>query len=421
MPKSKKRNNSPSKRGHTPIKLNAMTIRRSPKTFEIDLKKLQTPEWMAGTDHIFLDLYVKYLTGRIPGFLTRMPIDMIKEGFYLPARNFEYLCDAPPDDVVDDAILRIQQGARPPLHLYRNSNPNDGPRFLCPDDVVSCIAYKRLNFGSVPVIVLAPGNQPLPFSALETKASVSDGAIDVRICGLKSREKPSNLPSILKGESSKNPSEDLKKLTDEIRRLIARLRLFHVSHLEQMHYHHMLFSALVRAQETLEAIDILIEKNLWYQALALLRVLYEIHLNFYFDWLQPETNYRYLAAATVFNAKAIARQKLSMSRDLVSQGIAPKVAEARSARAWQPVLFASNVAEKAKLPKIGVLFHNDIYDFLSQISHQNFEVASLHANRFEDEKFLAIDDDVKTTYLRFMDFIVSEFAVCIDEDIGIQP
>lgn len=188
----------------------------------------------------------------------------------------------------------------------------------------------------------------------------------------------------------------------------------------QLHYHHMVFSALVRAQETLQAIEILIEKNLWFQALALLRVLYELHLNFYFDWLQPETNYKFLAAASVFNKEKISKEKGKILNEFMNKGDLSRAAEDRANAIWRPVIVASTVSEKAKLPKVGILYHKDIYDFLSQISHQNFEVASIHANRFDDEKFLVIDQDTKITYIRFMDYIVSEFIQCVDHDIGVN-
>lgn len=183
------------------------------------------------------------------------------------------------------------------------------------------------------------------------------------------------------------------------------------------HYHHMIFSALLRAKETLMAIDLLIRENLWYQALSLLRVLYEIHLNFYFDWLQPESNYRHLAAAAVFNGSMLDKQKSSTKNQLISEGLSAQAAEDQANRVWNPVKIASTVAEKAKLPKVGILYHKDIYGFLSQVSHQNFEIASLHANRFDDEKFLMVEKDLKLTYLRFMDLIVSEFAAAVSDDL----
>jgi hypothetical protein len=341
---------------------------------------------------------------------------MIKEGFYLPSRDFEYVCDAPPEDVIRQMMLDIQQGSRPPLHLYANLNVNCNARFLCPDDVAACLAYKRLSISTVPALVFAPGSQSLPFSSFESKVNKLGHKRVPRICGLVSADAPSTMSTLVGPTLPSDSQSMLHVLSGSLRGLIARLRLFHVP--GKLHYHHMLFSAVIRAQETLEAIDVLIEKNLWYQALSLLRVLYEIHLNFYFDWLQPETNYKFLAAATVFDAAEVSRQKRLMVQELVAEGVASEEATENANIAWRPVTFASTVSEKARLPKVGILYHKDIYNFLSQISHQNFEVASLHANRFDDEKFKAIGDDVKKTYLRFMDLIVSEFVNCIDQDIG---
>jgi hypothetical protein len=231
MPKSKKRN----KRQSKPNRLNTITIRRSKETFLIDSRKVFIPEWMTEPDPIFESLYVKYLRGQISGFLTRMPTDMIKEGFYLPSRNLEYLCDAPPDEVVREHMLTIQQGARPTLHLYPNSNPNDNIRFLCPDDVASCIAYKRLNFGSVPAIVFSPGHQSLPFSSFKSKVSASAIGQGVRIYGLISVDAPSALPTIFGETLPSNPVDGLKMLSNELHKVVARLRLFHASCSGQLH------------------------------------------------------------------------------------------------------------------------------------------------------------------------------------------
>jgi hypothetical protein len=343
---------------------------------------------------------------------------MINAGFYLPAQNFQYLCDTPPENVIQATMMEIQQGRRLVLHLYPNTNSNDTARFLCPDDVVVCIAYKRLKFQVIPAIVFGSGREPLPFSSFESRVSTSTPKHDVRICGLISASIPSKMASILGETLPCEPVEGVNKLRNALHRVIARLRLFHVPCSGQLHYHHMIFSALIRAQETLQAIEKLIEDDLWYQALALLRVLYEIHLNFYFDWLQPETNYRFLAAAAVLNAAGVSKQKRLLSAELKSEGYSSQAAEDQANRVWKPVTLAATVSEKARLPKVGILYHKDIYNFLSQISHQNFEVASLHANRFDDDAFLAIDEDLKTTYLRFMDYIVSELVQCVDQDIG---
>jgi len=418
MPKSKGRKRIQGKRKAKTPALTAVSIRRASPTLKIDPKKVRVPGWMVGTDPIFLDLYRKYLLGRIPGFLTRVPLEMIKEGFYLPAEGFAYKCDAPPEDVVMEQVRAIQQGARRSLHLYVNKNPACEFRFLCPDDVAICLAYKRLQIRSVPAIVFGPGRDSLPLSALETKVIPTATKLGPRVSKLVSADAPTKLASIVGEVLPDNPICVVKNISQALRPLIARLRLFHIAGREQLHYHHMIFSALVRMQETLTAIELLIEKDLWYQALALLRVLYEIHLNFYFDWLQPETNYQFLAAAAVFSNKDVAHQKRLMSEELVAEGVPSTLAAEQANTAWKAVTYASTVADKSQLPKVGILYHKDIYEFLSRVTHQDFEVASLHANRFDDELFKDIGDDVKLTYLRFMDFVVGEFVDCVNSDIG---
>lgn len=343
---------------------------------------------------------------------------MIREGFYIPGKDHTYVCDEPPEEVIAYVATQMRAGSRPALHLYPHSNPNEECRFMCADDVALYLAYRRLNIATVPAIVLAPGRQPLPNSAVEFKVSPQLKDAAPRIVGIVSVPLPEFLASSFEKGLPEAADQIVETLSKSIDHVIAKLRLFHSPMQEQLHYHHTIFSAAVRIQETLRSIGLLIKEDLWYQALALLRVLYEIHLNFYFDWLQPETNYRFLAAAAVWDTKGISQQRRLMANELVVKGMPEQLAVERANLAWKGVSMASTVSEKARLSKTGICFHKDIYDFLSRITHQDFEVASLHANRFERDEYLAIQPDVKATYLRFMDVIVTEILVCFSEDIG---
>lgn len=419
MPKSNKR--TPKTRAKRPVgnpRIDVFSMRRTATTSLIPIKDIQIPDWMVGTDPIFLSLYTKYLTGKLPAYATRVPIEQIQKGFYLTSQNMEYRCDSPPEIVIEEQMLDIRQGARRPLHLYSNPKPTEGRRFLCPDDVVLYIAYQRLGIASVPAMVFAPGEKPLPESSLEVRVMPSASSLGPRVCGLISTERPQRFPTILGASILPDDISGISKLMSELVSSVERLRQFHVAAPNQLHYHHMVFSAIVRAQETVRAINLLVSGNLWHQALALLRLLYEILLNFFFDWLQPETNYRFLAASAVLGSAGITKAKSRMSKGLMVEGVSQKAAEEQAKIAWKPVTIASTVAEKAKLPKVGITYHKDIYSFLSQVTHQDFEVASLHANRFDDEKFLTIDNDLKITFFRFMDLVVSEFVSCVDRDIG---
>ncbi len=334
------------------------------------------------------------------------------------SKNMEYRCDNPPLGIIDERMLDIRKGARPTLHLCSNPIPNHDKRFLCPDDVVSCIAYRKLGIKSVPAVVFSPGKKSLPESSLEVRVTLSAPNLGPRVCGLISAEKPEKLQSHFGTSAFVDVDSELSKLMTALANLVVRLRQFHVTEPNQLHYHHMVFSAIVRTQETLRAIELLIKGNLWHQALAMLRLLYEILLNFFFDWLQPETNYRFLAASSVLGSAGVVKARSNMSKELIAQGISQASAEEQSKIVWKPVTIASTVAEKAKLPKVGILYHKEIYSFLSQVAHQDFEVASLHANRFDDETFLTINNDLKVTFFHFMDLVVSEFVFCLDRDIG---
>lgn len=404
-------------------RLNALTVRRSTEDEHIlfDPEDLHIPTWMhKATDPIFSDLYKKFLAGKIPAYTTRFPIAKVKVGFYLVRNNYEYCCDAPPSELIEEFETGIRGGDRPTLHLYPNPNPQTNSifPFLCPDDAVLYLAYINLKIESIPATIFAPGNYRLPFSTMEIKSPKGLEILEPRIQRLISAEKPKEVATLIGNDIPENFSNVLSILLNNLDNSIKKIRQFHLSPAQAMHYHHMVFSAAVRMRETLSAIEILIQQNLWYQALSLLRVLYEIHLNFYFDWLQPQSNYKFLAAAAVMDTAAIHRLKEKTEKELISKGTNRALAKIGAGMVWKPVIYASTVSEKAKLPMVGILYHQDIYHFLSRVSHQDFEVASLHANRFDDELFTAIEDDAKKTYLRFMDLIVAEFCSCVDGDIG---
>lgn len=408
----------------TKILLNALTVRRSKEEqlVTISIEDLHIPDWMhSAEDPIFQGLYRKFVTGKIAAYTTRFPINLIKPGFYLVKNNYEYCCDSPPEPLVDEFKQGIRGGDRPPLHLYPNPNPNTQKTFpfLCPDDVLIYRAYKELGISCVPTIVLSVGSYDLPYSVMEVRAQKGLEILEPRIQRLISAKKATKLPTLTGKDLPNEPAEILTVLVHNLEKTITRIRQFHLSTPAEIHYHHMVFSAALRMKETLVAIEILIEKNLWYQALSLLRVLYEIHLNYYFDWLQPQTNYKFLAAAAAMDSATINRLKQRTSLELMAKGINKNLAERGANMVWRPVTYASTISEKSKLPMIGIIYHANIYQFLSQVSHQDFEVASLHANRFDNELFSTVEDDAKITYLRFMDLIVSEFFYCINEDIGL--
>lgn len=298
----------------TAIRLNALNVRRSRESefVPIKLEDIHIPEWMhSAGDPIFQRLYAKFVTGKISAYLTRFPMDLIQPGFYLIKNNYEHCLDSPPKSLIAEFMQQIRGGERPSLHLYPNPNPNTREEFpfLCPDDVLYYEAYKALKISCVPATILSIGNYDLPYSVMEARSQKGLEIIEPRIQRLISAKKPSTLATLIGNEISKNPSETLTILIKKLEYTITRIRQFHISTPAEIHYHQMIFSATLRMKETLEAIEILVKNNLWYQALALLRVLYEIHLNYFFDWLQPQTNYKFLAAAAAMDTATINRLK----------------------------------------------------------------------------------------------------------------
>lgn len=158
-----------SKRSANP--LTVVSIARERKSVLVKLDEIHKSDWMVETDPIYLGLYEKYTKGNISGFLTRVSIEDVLEGFYVASRDFEYVCDQPPEVVVAAEEHQIRLGARPPLFLYRNVKAELPGKFLCPDEVVLVKAYRRLKLKTVPAIVLSVGNEPLRYSSFETRAT----------------------------------------------------------------------------------------------------------------------------------------------------------------------------------------------------------------------------------------------------------
>lgn len=90
-----------------------------------------------------------------------------------------------------------------------------------------------------------------------------------------------------KKEFSDNDSK-FEHLQSTIDVLTGRLKNFHGAYSACIHYHQTLFSVLYRLSEIIQAIRLLIKNSFYYQAVALLRSVYEISLDFYVDWLAPE-------------------------------------------------------------------------------------------------------------------------------------
>jgi hypothetical protein len=233
-------------------------------------------------DPIFHDKYTKYLTGKIKIFATRMCLNRIKPGFYRSTPNgLNYICDKVSDDDIQYVMDLIRLGDRPALHIYHNVNSNDEIEFLCPDDVAPYHAYQRLGIHSAPVLVLG------------SSSLLDESAIAIR--GFKCTYNPytPHIDSIVEKEHRLVPSllgadkpgheECFDKLMSAVNGTKERLKQFHKGGLVDHHYHHTLYSVLLRAQETLRSMELLFENGLFLNAATLVRTLYELTLTFYVD------------------------------------------------------------------------------------------------------------------------------------------
>ena len=81
----------------------------------------------------------------------------------------------------------------------------------------------------------------------------------------------------------------IRTLTRSVESTKNAISAFHLAPAEVViHYHHTLYSVLCSMEQLLHAIELLLSNDLEYQVRPLIRLAYDLFLNFYIDWLYPE-------------------------------------------------------------------------------------------------------------------------------------
>jgi len=392
----------------TPKKLN-----RRPLTISIPASQIHCRNGLID-DEVFSKKYSQFSNGKKQALLSRIPLENIINGFF--RRNngkFEFIEDPVRRDMVDHAKAMIRSGRRPELYIYKNIVSSSEIPYIAPDDTHAYIAYKELGIQSVPVVILEVSTD-LEESAFQIRHQLyHEENLGAFICATSSLPEQTHYHSIL-GESSFSSNDaSLAHIQLSIDKLIEKLKAFHGEYSSGIHYHRTLFSILFRLSENIQAIRLLIDNRFYYQAVALLRSIYEISLDFYVDWLAPEQVGFWLQTHS-----AVDRKGLKMAFQLAAPSD-----NAKKNKFWEESMrycydFLSTARNKAEMSPLGRRFYDEVYTFTSEVIHQDFKMTEAYALFMENPEHRSFDAEAITTLITCVDMIAGKDYSRILQDIG---
>lgn len=359
------------------------------------------------------------MKGKVTIYSTRLSLDRIKVGFWRSAvGGFEYICDQVPAEDVAHMENLIRLGDRPPLHIYPNPNKSDLIDFVCSDDVATYRAYASLGIRTPPVILIGKPDSLDESSIAIRQLKCTYNPYTSHIKGIVSVVHKT-VPSIL-GLNRTEHKVSLEKLIKIVENTKEQVKIFHCGGMVTLHYHHTLYSILVRAQEALMSIRLLFEHKFYLNAASLVRTLYELSLTFYVDWLSPTQMYSYLQMAAVMKESEWEKLCETTRTEQIKSGLSAFDAKQLKDAKMFGFRLASTVSEKARLFPLGLEHHKDIYSFLSQIVHHDFSMNARYTNTLEHGDESVFNDDAASTAIYCADLFTSAIVARILDDIG-QP
>ncbi|EGU30867.1 hypothetical protein VIBRN418_16311 [Vibrio sp. N418] len=369
-------------------------------------------------DPIFHKLYNDFGLGKKHSHISRVSLSRIVCGFYKRDDN-EW--DFYTDDAVDWGVERtkdaIKGGIRPSLHIYVNRNPKCSFDYVCPDDVHAYNAYKALGINKVPVIIHGEIGE-LEESAFKIKGFKSGEQIKHYIYGMVC-VKPKGLYSIFSSDKFSNEGnmvECVELMEEIVNSVKSEFKGFHYSRLNpKIHYHHVMYSVLVRLGESLRAIKLLLKDGLFLQSAHLLRSIYELVLTFYISWISPHEIARFLQITSIMSESEWTKVYVnSLKEEKLNK---QQANDLKKANVFQYKLVAK-VKEKAKFSPFGEDYYNEIYSFLSRITHHDFSAVARYQNALEHGDESVYMEDFQQAMLSIIDFLSVFIVVNIRDDIG---
>lgn len=389
-------------------------LNRLPLTLTVPIEKIHSNKNIV-QDDIFLKKYLRFINGEKQALLTRISIKNIKNGFYeRSASGLASITDAVSDDDISYIIGLIRSGHRPQIYAYKNINKNTSEAYIAPDDSATYQAYAALGIEMIPAVVL------------ETSITLEESAYEIRHFKFKeenlgayidstvAKKETREAYSILGDNISEDHASELEKLHLHASRLAEKVKKFHHSYIPGLHYHQTLFSILYRLSENLQAIKLLINSAYYFQAVCLLRSIYEISLDFYVDWLAPEQIGFWLQThARVDRAGFNKAMELAHPQENAKRS---KLLIERKSYCYN---LLSNVSNKANLSPLGRSFYDEVYTFSSEVAHQDFNMTEIYSILMENPNSKTLNDKATSTLIRCLDLITAKICHRIEQDIGV--
>jgi hypothetical protein len=398
------------------LSANPLEIVRSFPTTLVPLDQIKIPEGLP-KDEIFLSRYISFLQGKTLIHESRASLKSIRRGFWCAQNgDFELQGDSPDSDGVEEVKELIRLGSRPVLHLYENPNKADKFRYVCADDTALHAAYEQLGISVVPI------------SLMGKPRDMEESCISVR-----SFKKGKNewiplidgyvptfhkeVPSIL-GLKKPNIGLSLTGLIESIEQTKIALRQFHKGGAAKFHYHHTLYSVLLRAGENIASMKMLVAAGNVLVAASLLRTLYELVLTFYVDWLSPGQTYRYLQLASVMSERDWEESCNKTMKQQISGGLSHLDAKNIKDAHMRGYRLCSVVGDKARIFPLGEKYQRDIYSFLSDILHHDFSMAARYTHTLDHGDDAVYNEDAAASILHVADILIAAIVSRIQADIG---
>ncbi|UVE69794.1 hypothetical protein L2Y90_24070 [Burkholderia pyrrocinia] len=394
-----------------------LKVIRSTPLVEIPLNKITIRDDIPD-DPIFDSMYIAFLRGKTNVHYTRVSISKIRRGFWQPcASGFNLIEENIERKNINYIKSLISSGNRLSLFIYENQNKTDNYQYICSDDLPVHAAYEELGITVVPVVLMGkPKNleesaftvRSIPVGNGEVTASV-EGATPVLRDSFQNILQSPNLPL----------SDALLGLSKEIERTKIDLRLFHKNSSDAIHYHHSLYSVLVRAKEQIDSIRIISENGNLMVAASLLRPLHELALVFYIDWLMPSHIYKYLQLTSLMSLNEWEKRCEAERKGLISSGTSKNSAARIKSANVNMFRLCSTVSEKARIFPYGNEYHKGIYSFLSDMIHHDFSMTARYLDTMEHGDNSVFIGNVSKTIQHIAHGTISLIISRIRSDIGI--
>ena len=401
------------------LNANPLELVRSLPTRLIPIDQIKMPEGQP-EDEIFRSRYSAFLQGKAPIHETRLSLNLIRRGFWKrTGSGWELKGDHSQDADIAYAVEMIRLGNRPVLHLYDNPNPDDSRRFVCTDDIVMLAAYETLGISKAPVALMAKPRD-LDESCLSVRCFPRKGDNYVPLLEGVVPITHTLVPSIL-GASKPPTAECFDRLLLALEETKSAVKQFHQPGASTFHYHHTLYSVLLRAKDCIDSIRMLIAANKPLTAAGLLRSLHELALVFYVDWLAPGHTYKYLQMASVMSEKDWEKACESWRKADIAAGTSSLDAKNIKDAHMRAFRLGCVVGERARLFPLGEKFQRDIYSFLSNVIHHDFSMTARYTHTLDHGDEAVYHEDAMQTIIHLADILVAAIVTRIREDIGALP